>query len=203
MLRDMVGDSGLQGALSGWRFKQEAATGTPQEETTSFQQMVQQVAGTKKLDWFFQNWINGTGSLPQLEIAAIAPRKIDRAKAPAELLPQRQQPYAGPIGREVQAPTDDPRAHWGGDKEIAQAGSWLVAVEVQNTGGTEAEVPVTIRAGGLTNTLPLRVPAHGKATIRVPFEAQPDEVLVNDGSVPEESGVSSHRRAIPVAPTTR
>ncbi|HEY9139001.1 MAG TPA: hypothetical protein VIM67_12075, partial [Terriglobus sp.] len=203
MLRGMVGDAGLQGALSGWRVKQEDSTGTAQEETASFEQMVQRVAGPKKLDWFFQSWINGNGSLPQLEIAAIAPRKIERASAPANLLPQRQQPYGGPIRREVQAPPDDPRARWGGDKEIAQAGSWLVAVEVQNTGGTDAEVPVTVRAGSLTNTLPLRVPAHGKATIRVPFEAQPDEVVVNDGSVPEESGVSLHRRSVTVAPTVR
>ena len=203
MLRDMIGDPGMQGALSGWRLKQESATGTAQEETTSFEQIVQQVAGPRKLDWFFQSWINGNGSLPQLEIAAIAPRKIERAKAPTDLLPQRQQVYAGPIGREVQAPTDDPRAQWGGEKEAAQAGSWLVAVEVQNTGGTDAEVPVTIRSGSLSNTLPLRVPAHGKATIRVPFEAQPEEVLVNDGSVPEQTGISQHRRGIGVAPAAR
>ncbi|MEK6397209.1 MAG: hypothetical protein V4734_03915, partial [Terriglobus sp.] len=203
MLRNMLGDAALQGALSGWRLKQEAGNTTAAEETASFEQMAQQLAGTKKLDWFFQSWVNGTGSLPQLEIAAIAPRKIEHAKAPADVQLQRQQVYGGPIGREVAPPTDDPRAHWGGDKEIAQAGSWLVAVEVQNTGGTEAEVPVTIRAGSLTNTLPLRVPAHGRATIRVPFEAEPDEVLVNDGSIPEASGISQHRRGIAVAPNTR
>ncbi|MEG9431378.1 hypothetical protein [Terriglobus sp. ADX1] len=201
MLRNIVGEDALQGALSGWRLKQENTPGSAEQETASFQQMVQQVAGTKKLDWFFQSWIQGTGSLPQFEIAAIAPRKIERAAAPANLLPQHQQPYGGPIGREVQAPTDDPRAHWGGDKEVAQAGSWLVAVEVQNTGGTDAEVPVTVRAGTLTNTLPLRVPAHGKATIRIPFEAEPSEVLVNDGSVPE-SGLALHRRSITIAPAS-
>lgn len=200
MLRNIVGEDALQGALSGWRLKQENAPGSAAQETASFEQMVQQVAGTKKLDWFFQSWIQGTGSLPQLEIAAIAPRKIERAAAPANLLPQHQQPYGGPIGREVQAPPDDPRAQWGGSKEVAQAGSWLVAVEVQNTGGTDAEVPVTVRAGTLTNTLPLRVPAHGKATIRIPFEAEPAEVLVNDGSVPE-AGASLHRRSITIAPT--
>lgn len=201
MLRNTVGDEALQGALSGWRLKQENTPGSAAQETASFQQMVQQVAGTKKLDWFFQSWIQGTGTLPQLEIAAIAPRKIERATAPASLLPQHQQAYGGPIGKEVQAPADDPRARWGGDKEVAQAGSWLVAVEVQNTGGTDAEVPVTVRAGTLTNTLPLRVPAHGKATIRIPFEAEPSEVLVNDGSVPE-AGTPMHRRAITIAPAS-
>jgi hypothetical protein len=201
MLRNIVGEEPLQGALSGWRQKQETMPVSATQETASFEQMVQQVAGTKKLDWFFQSWVQGTGSLPQLEIAAIAPRKIEHATAPANLLPQHQQPYGGPIGREVQAPTDDPRSHWGGDKEVAQAGSWLVAVEVQNTGGTDAEVPVTVRAGTLTNTLPLRVPAHGKATIRIPFEAEPSEVLVNDGSVPE-AGLSVHRRSTTVAPAS-
>ncbi|MEZ2347986.1 hypothetical protein [Terriglobus sp. RCC_193] len=201
MLRNIVGEEALQGALSGWRLRQETTPGSAAQETASFQQMVQQVAGTKKLDWFFQSWIQGAGSLPQLEIAAIAPRKIERAGAPANLLPQRQQVYGGPIGREVQAPPDDPRAQWGGSKEVAQAGSWLVAVEVQNTGGTDAEVPVTVRAGTLTNTLPLRIPAHGKATIRIPFEAEPSEVLVNDGSVPE-AGLSMHRRTITIAPAS-
>jgi hypothetical protein len=70
-----------------------------------------------------------------------------------------------------------------------------VAVEVQNSGGADAEVPVTVRSGSLTNTLPLHVPAHGRATIRVPFEADPQEVLVNDGSVPE-SRTAQHRRTI-------
>ncbi len=81
-------------------------------------------------------------------------------------------------------------------------GSWLVAVEVQNNGSADAEVPVTVRSGSLTNTLPLRVAAHSRATVRVPFEANPEEVLVNDGSVPE-SRAAVHRRSIgslPAAP---
>jgi hypothetical protein len=75
-------------------------------------------------------------------------------------------------------------------------------VEVKNIGGTDAEVPVTVRAGGLTNTLPLRVPAHGRATIRVPFEADPQEVFVNDGSVPETK-TTTHRRSILSLPQDR
>ena len=71
----------------------------------------------------------------------------------------------------------------------------MVAVEVQNTGAADAEVPVTVRAGGLVNTLPLKVPAHGRATVRIPFEAEPEEVEVNDGSVPEQIALK-HRRSL-------
>ena len=61
----------------------------------------------------------------------------------------------------------------------------LVAVEVKNDGGAAAEVPVTVRAGGLTATETLRVAGHGTASVRVVFQGQPEEVQVNDGSVPE------------------
>lgn len=61
----------------------------------------------------------------------------------------------------------------------------LVVVEVKNDGGAAAEVPVTVRAGGLTATERLRVAGHSVSSTRVVFQGQPDEVQVNDGSVPE------------------
>ena len=78
----------------------------------------------------------------------------------------------------------------------------MVAVELQNNGDVAAEVPVTVRAAGLQNQLPLRVPAHGRATVRVPFEAAPEEVLVNDGTTPEQHG-SVHHRSIGVTSQAR
>lgn len=195
MLRTALDDAGLQAVLSGWVAAQTNSAADATTETAAFERLAQQVAGTKKLDWFFASWVHGSGSLPQLAIAAIAPRKIERMQAPADLLPKKPSPVAGPIGAEPVAPPDDPRATWGGGKELPPEGSWLVAVEVQNSGGTDAEVPVTVRNGSLSNTLPLRVPAHGKATIRIPFEAEPDEVDVNDGTVPE-AGPTQHRRRI-------
>ncbi len=62
---------------------------------------------------------------------------------------------------------------------------WLVAVEVRNDGGAAAEVPVTVRSGTLTSTQQLRVPGHSSASTRIVFEETPEEVRVNDGSVPE------------------
>ncbi|MGI4758338.1 MAG: hypothetical protein ACRYGF_15995 [Janthinobacterium lividum] len=209
MLRGMLGDSALQQAISGWAVKAaQTPQGSSSIETASLEDLLQQVAGTRKLDWFFKSWVDQDQGLPELRIVTVAPRRVERA-SPINYLPQARKPVAGPIGAEPVAPTD-PRdmserdaaafAAANGDASGPAPGSWLVAVEVQNTGSTEAEVPVTVRSGGLTNTLPLRVPGHGRATIRVPFEADPQEVLVNDGSVPE-TNESTHRRSIGSLPT--
>ncbi|HEX3968539.1 MAG TPA: M1 family aminopeptidase [Edaphobacter sp.] len=80
--------------------------------------------------------------------------------------------------------------------QIGDKGSgWLVAVEVRNDGGAVADVPVTVRSGTLTVTQRLRIPALSSASTRIVFEGTPDEVLVNDGSVPEISS-SRHTRQI-------
>jgi aminopeptidase N len=62
---------------------------------------------------------------------------------------------------------------------------WLVAVEVKNDGDAVAEVPVTVRSGTLTSTQRLRIPGRASTSIRILFENTPDEVQVNDGTVPE------------------
>jgi Peptidase family M1 domain len=72
---------------------------------------------------------------------------------------------------------------------------WLVAVEVRNDGDATAEVPVTVRSGTLTATQRLRVPGRSSASTRIVFEGTPDEVLVNDGSVPEV-GASIHTKQL-------
>jgi len=69
--------------------------------------------------------------------------------------------------------------------KLGRPGGWLVAVGVRNDGDAVAEVPVTVRAGGLTSTETLRIPGHSDAATRILFEGTPDEVAVNDGSVPE------------------
>jgi hypothetical protein len=71
------------------------------------------------------------------------------------------------------------------DKIADKGAGWLVAVEVKNDGGAAAEVPVTVRSGTLTATQRLRIPARSSASTRIVFEGTPEEVLVNDGTVPE------------------
>ena len=77
----------------------------------------------------------------------------------------------------------------------AGPGQVLVAIDIANDGYIECEIPVTVRwaAGSLTERV--RVPAHNKVVHRMPVQGQPDEVTLNDGTVPEVQA-SIHKRTI-------
>jgi Peptidase family M1 domain len=70
-------------------------------------------------------------------------------------------------------------------------GGWLVAVVVHNAGDAAVEVPVTVRSGTLTTTERIRVLGGASTSTRILFEGDPEQVVVNDGSVPEV-GESMH-----------
>jgi aminopeptidase N len=74
--------------------------------------------------------------------------------------------------------------------------SWLVAVEVKNDGGAAAEVPVTVRSGTLTSTQRLRIAGHSTASTRMVFQGVPEEVVVNDGSVPEVTAATHTEQVV-------
>jgi hypothetical protein len=63
--------------------------------------------------------------------------------------------------------------------------SFLLTITLDNLGTAGAEVPVTIKfaAGEVTKRIEVR--AKSKATFRVETPASPQEIRVNDGSVPE------------------
>jgi len=61
----------------------------------------------------------------------------------------------------------------------------LVAIDIVNNGYAQAEVPVTVKGVDTSDTVEVRVPAHGSVTHRIIFQEPPTEVMVNDGSVPE------------------
>ncbi|QNI35980.1 M1 family aminopeptidase [Edaphobacter albus] len=63
--------------------------------------------------------------------------------------------------------------------------SWLVAVEVHNAGAVNVDVPVTVRSGSLTSTERVHIPPHSSVSTRILFEGTPQEVQVNDGTIPE------------------
>lgn len=67
----------------------------------------------------------------------------------------------------------------------AEAGNWLVAVNISNAGYAAAEVPVTVRSDTNAVTQRVVVPGHGKAIQRILILGKPTQVQVNDGSVPE------------------
>jgi hypothetical protein len=54
---------------------------------------------------------------------------------------------------------------------------------------------VTVRSGTLTSTQRLRIAGRSSASTRLVFEGTPDEVIVNDGSVPEVTA-SIHTKQI-------
>jgi hypothetical protein len=81
--------------------------------------------------------------------------------------------------------------------------SWLVAVDISNSGYAQAEVPLIVRSGSGTDarsiTRRVRIPARGKATERILIQGKPAEVQVNDGAVPETQ-TSVHVTKLDAAP---
>jgi hypothetical protein len=67
----------------------------------------------------------------------------------------------------------------------AEAGNWLVAVNLSNSGYATAEVPVTVRTYDTSITQRVRVQERGQAVVRIAIQGKPTEVQVNDGTVPE------------------
>ncbi len=63
--------------------------------------------------------------------------------------------------------------------------SFLLTITLDNLGTAGAEVPVTIKFAGGEVTKRIEVRAKSKATFRVETPASPQEIRVNDGSIPE------------------
>ncbi len=74
-------------------------------------------------------------------------------------------------------------------------GGFVVAITVENLGSAGAEVPVTLRMEGGEVTKRVQVRANSTGTVRIEAPSAPQEVIVNDGSVPE-SNTSNNRFTI-------
>ena len=64
-------------------------------------------------------------------------------------------------------------------------GSFMLTITLENQGNAGAEVPVLIKSAHGEITKRIEVRAKNKATVRVEMPAVPQEIVVNDGSVPE------------------
>ena len=64
-------------------------------------------------------------------------------------------------------------------------GGYIVTITIENLGDAGAEVPVTLRMEGGEVTRRLEVHAKSKAAARIEAPSTPQEVIVNDGGVPE------------------
>ena len=78
-------------------------------------------------------------------------------------------------------------------------GTYLVTVTIENMGGAGAEVPVTIRGKDSEVTKRLEVHGESKNSFRVVIPSLPEEVVVNDGSVPE-SDMSNNEFKVQAVP---
>jgi len=75
----------------------------------------------------------------------------------------------------------------------AQAGQYLVAIDLANDGYASAEVPVTVRSQANAQIARVLIPARSKVTHRMLITGLPTEVVVNDGIVPEIQASIHHR----------
>jgi len=67
------------------------------------------------------------------------------------------------------------------------SGSFMLTITLDNLGTAGAEVPIIIKFSGGEITRRLEVRSKNKAVIRVEVPGAPQEIVVNDGSVPESN----------------
>jgi len=85
----------------------------------------------------------------------------------------------------------------------AQAGTYLVAINIANAGYAAADVPVTVRTAKSTLTERVFIPAHGNAVERMVVMGPPTQVQVNDGTVPETTASVHVKDIHPQSPDER
>jgi hypothetical protein len=64
-------------------------------------------------------------------------------------------------------------------------------------GSAGAEVPITVKSAGGAATKRLEVRAKSKATIRIETPGIPQQITVNDGSVPESDTTNNSAKIAP------
>lgn len=79
----------------------------------------------------------------------------------------------------------------------AMSNSFMLTVTVENLGSAGAEVPIIVKFAGGAATKRLEVRAKSKATIRIETPGIPQEITVNDGSVPESDRTNNSAKVAP------
>jgi hypothetical protein len=81
--------------------------------------------------------------------------------------------------------------------------AYIVTVTIDNLGTAGAEVPVIVKFSGGEVAKRLEVRAKSKASVRIETPTEPQEVVVNDGSVPESDPTNNTFKVEPTeTPTT-
>jgi hypothetical protein len=158
MLREIAGDTALSAALRAYDPKTDISQGYLRDTGPSqFEKLLEQTAGAPSDRSSSLGWQAG----PRQNLSWFFADWIDADKGLPDLT----------IASVFPVP--------------AEAGNWLVTVNIANSGYASAEVPVTVRSA--TNTVTQRgiVPARGTADQHLLILGKPTEVQVNDGTIPE------------------
>src|ERR1700686_1682264 len=75
-------------------------------------------------------------------------------------------------------------------------GSFMLTITLDNLGTAGAEVPIIVKFSGGEIMRRLEVRAKNKAVIRVEVPAAPQEIVVNDGSVPESNMANNNFKIV-------
>jgi len=166
MLRDLAGDAALSAALRAYSPAEDAAHGlNPAAEVPT--------DGSKSVGWtagsdYFEKLIERAGL--RRDLSWFFSDWVDSDKGLPDIAIDSVFP-----------------SHTEGD-------SWLVAVNLTNSGYAAAEIPVTVSNAAASVTQRVIVPARGKATQRILLQGQPTQVRANDGTVPETEASIHIRR---------
>jgi hypothetical protein len=158
MLRELVSDATISAALRAYDPKADLSLGDGRDTgPSSFEKLIEQTAGAPSDRSSSLGWQAGA----RRDLSWFFADWVDADKGLPDLS----------IASVFPAP--------------AEAGNWLVTVNVANSGYAAAEVPVTVRSETNSVTQRILVPGRGKAVQRLLILGKPTEVQVNDGATPE------------------
>lgn len=211
MLRDLIGDPTLAAALRAYDPAQDAARGLgPSANSAYFEQLLEKaVAGSETstgessslamspapaptdLSWFFSDWIDYDKGLPDIAIDNVYPTSTAAPPPPTQRSVIRWRATDPSTGRDLPTPAAAPDAPAeGAPVSGPEAGNWIVAVNLSNSGYAATQVPVTVSNADASITRHVLVPAQGKITERILIQGRPTQVQADDGTVPEtEAGI--------------
>ena len=140
--------------------------------------MLRDVAGDKQLAAALQDYVAGADTTPDyFEHLVERPSGVDAAKDLKWFFDNWVYNDRGLPDLSIAGVHPSP---------AAQNGEYLVGIDIMNDGFAEAEVPVTVRSqNGGTLTERVRLPGKTRTAHRMLVQGAPQEVVVNDGTVPE------------------
>jgi hypothetical protein len=136
------------------------------------------------LSWFFSDWIDSDKGLPDISVDSVFPTTATGPPPPVAHSTIRWRVTDPTSGKDI--PTADPAAS-GTSSTVSgpSADSWIVTVNLSNSGYAAAEIPVTVSNADASVTQRVLVPARGKVARRILIQGRPTQVQANDGTIPE------------------